>query len=580
MIPRYFIMVDQLPVTPNGKIDRNNLPEPVQEPCPGVEYEAPNTEIETRLAAIWQEVLEVEEIGINYNFIELGGHSLLLLSIISEIKAAFHVELQFQEVFDHPTIKELAKIIAGKEKKVLSSIEPADEKAWYAAAPDQVRLFALSQYEGVGTTYNMPIIRVIEGKIQLGRFEETTRRLIGRHKVLRTSFDVVDEKVVQRIHPEEEIDFNMEYLEYEAVPGRESELEPVIDAFLRPFDLKIPPLIRLKLVKLSGHRHLFILDKHHIISDGISEMIFMREFEQMYHGKELPGLHLQYKDYAEWYNRLIRSGGLEEQEKFWLKTLHGELPVLNLPLDYPRPPLQRFEGHVIHFCLGREITEGLYRLTKQTGTTPYMVLLAVFNLLLHKYTHQEDIIVGTIISGRTRPELENLMGLFAKTLILRNFSSPRQTFAAFLAEVKGKTLSAFENQMYPFDRLVEKLNLKKEPGRNPLFDVAFILHNYDTSVENSSSDDASLKLAPYDYDKKSTKFDLTLEAMEISDDIKCRLKYSTVLFRRSAIELMRDRLLIIFENILNQPGAKIRELDYQTPVEKEFKEMTAIEFNF
>ncbi len=578
MIPRYFIPLEKMPMTPNGKIDRQQLPEPGTVIAPESVYVAPTNEIEEKIAAIWKEVLAVEKVGIHDNFIELGGHSLLVISIISRIHQEFNVELQLGDVFENPTIKELSQLVMASAPSLYTAIKPAEEKEYYPATTDQKRMFILNRFEGISTTYNLPGVWKVEGNLDRHYFERVLQLLIDRHEMFRTSFKMIDDELVQVIR--KKVDFTLQYIEAEDRDIKsESALKKITGAFIQPFDLNTVPLLRVALVKLTAGEHLLLLDSHHIITDGVSENIYVRDFYRLYSGEELPGLKLRYKDYSEWQNRLGSTGQLKNQEEYWLKIFEGEIPVLDLPHDYPRPAVQSFAGDIVGFGLSKEVSGQINRLANETGTTLFMVLLAMFNVLLQKYTGREDIITGTIIAGRNNTELENTIGLFVKTLALRNYPTPGKSFDSFLEEIKRNTLQAFENQMYPFSRLVEKLKLTKNRSRNPLFDAAFVLQNTQTSLSGKNEGNIGLKLSPYGFENNTSLFDLYFQAFEANDRILCGFQYSTSLFKRETIQLMKERFLILIKNILNSKSEKIRDMDFSIPVEVEIRKTEEVEFD-
>ncbi len=588
MIPRYFIPLEKMPLTPNGKIDRFRLPEPEAVIVPGTGYEPPTNETEKKLATVWQEVFAVEKVGINDDFIELGGHSLLVISIISRIYQEFNVELQLRDVFANPTIKQLSQLIESSEnpgQPAFSSIPLAETKEYYIATPDQRRMFALDQFAGIGTTYNLTMTKELKGPLDRHRCETAFRKLIQRHESLRTSFRLIGDQLVQVIHDLDSIDFQIPYIVVEgSSQTRTRDIKKIVDQFIQPFDLSKAPLIRVSLVKTGKDKHLLLLDIHHIVSDGMSEIVLTNDFIRLYDGKELPGIKLRYRDYSQWLDRLDRLGKIEDQEEYWLNRFNGELPVLELPLDFPRPPQQQFAGDIVGFIIGKETNQQLNRLAKGTGTTLFMVLLAMYNVLLHKYTGQEDIIVGSIIAGRTHVELENVAGFFAKTLAMRNYPTGSQSFNLFLEQLKNSTLEAFENQSYPFDRLVKKLELTRDRSRNPLFDTAFLLLNMPTEItfpgEENPGENHQITSNLYAHEIPTTMFDLYFQAFATGGELICCFQYSTALFKRKTIELMKERFLTLMENILNNPAVKIRDLDYTTAIEKEMKQVEKVEFDF
>jgi amino acid adenylation domain-containing protein len=585
MIPRYSIFLEEMPLTPNGKIDRKRLPEPDAVRTSEAEYQPPTNEVEKKMAAIWQEVLAVEQVGINDNFINQGGHSLLVISIITRIHQEFNVELQLNDVFEHPTVKELSQLVMSSEKSVFSSIHPTETKEYYIATPGQKRLFALNQFENIGTTYNLPMVKQLNGPLDRHRFETAFLKLIQRHESLRTSFRIIGDQLVQIIHDHDIIDFQIPYINAEGSSRTGTgDIKKIIDQFIRPFDIGKAPLIRVNLIRQGKDKHLLLLDNHHIISDGVSEIILNNDFLRLYEGEELPGLKLGYRDYSEWLTHLSRRGTLNRQEDYWLNHFKDEIPILNMPLDFPRPALKSFSGGIVGFSVGKEMTQQLNQLAKETGTTLFMVLLAIYNVLLHRYTGQEDIIVGSIIAGRTHVDLKHIVGFFAKTLALRNYPTAHQPFDLFLEQLKKNTLEAFENQSYPFDLLVEKLNLPKDLSRNPLFDTTFLLLNIETEIQSPGDSNPGrnnrLNSTKYAHDITTTMFDLYFQVYETNNKLLCCFQYNTTLFRWKTIDLMKKRFLTLMESIIHNPKAKIRDLDYALPVEKEMSKVEQVQFDF
>lgn len=580
MIPRHFIHLEQMPRTPNGKIDKKSLPDPDKAAAAEAEYEPPGNETQEKLVAIWQEVLGVEKVGINDHFIDLGGHSLVVISIIAKIHQVFDVELQLRDVFDNPTIKQLSRLVLASEVSGFSSIHPTEKKKYYALTSDQKRIFVLNQFEGIGTTYNLPAVIQLEGDINRQRFEETFQKLIKRHEALRTSFEMNEDEPVQVIH--EKVDFQIHYIDAETgIPKTRMEIKKIVKDFIQPFvDLSKAPLLRVSLIKRSKDKHILLIDTHHIIVDGMSHAVLAGEFSRLYAGEELSALRLNYKDYSEWHNKLLPSGQLKKQEEYWLDRFKGEIPVLKLPCNYTRPAVQEFAGDILVFRLGEEMSRQLNQLVKETDATLFIVLLAIYNVLLHKYTLHEDIVVGSIIAGRNHVDLENIIGIFVNTLLLRNYPAADKTFAIFLEEVKDNTLKAFENQKYPFNQLVEKLVLKKDRSRNPLFDAAFILQNTRSMVTEKNPEGIGLKSTLFGYENKTAKFDLTFEAIEIENEIVCSFQYRTKLFKRETIELMKERFLALTASILDDREKRIQDLDYRVSIENEMNEIQEMEFDF
>jgi hypothetical protein len=330
-------------------------------------------------------------------------------------------------------------------------------------------------------------------------------------------------------------------------------------SFVRPFDLSQAPLLRVGLARTGDERHLLILDMHHIITDGVSMNLFIKEFMALYKGEQLPLPMYRYTDFCQWQTRGLNSGEFESEKEYWLDHLSGELPILNLRTDFPRPLVQSFAGERMTFHLEEECTRNLHILAEQTGTTLFMVFLAALNILLSRYTSQEseDIIIGTTTAGRDHIDVQNVMGLFIETLALRNKPVGDKRFITFLKEVKENTLNAFENEAYPFRELMEKLGVANDIGRNPLFNVMLIVQNIDmTRLEIEG-----LKFMPVDFRSTDSKVDFTVEVFEDETGIRFNLEYSTALFRKDTMERLALHFINILNEVVKRPGVVLSEFD-------------------
>ncbi|HAY3898245.1 TPA: amino acid adenylation domain-containing protein, partial [Escherichia coli] len=406
MVPAYFVQLEKMPLTPNGKLDRRALPE-LNLDATLTEYEAPRNEVEETLSKIWSEILGVEKIGINDNFFELGGHSLKATMLMSKIHKELSKEVPLKELFKSPTIKELGKYIEDSEENLYSRIKKVEEKEYYEASSAQKRMYMLQQFDKDSIAYNMPAVFELEGKVDKSKIEEIFRKLTQRHEALRTYFETLDGEIVQKL--QNNYVFELKHR------NENGNIEDIINKFVRPFDLDKAPLFRAELVE-NNKKDYLLIDMHHIISDGISMGILINEFTEIYSGKALEPLKLQYKDFAAWQNNFLKSEEMKKQEEYWINRFSDKIPALNMLTDYERPAMQSFEGDSVSFEVDEDITLKLRKLTKETGTTMHMVLLSAFNILLSKYSGQEDIVIGTPIAGRPHVDLQNIMGMFVNTL--------------------------------------------------------------------------------------------------------------------------------------------------------------------
>ncbi|WP_346868751.1 amino acid adenylation domain-containing protein [Clostridium sp. UBA5119] len=555
MIPTYLVELEKMPLTTNGKLDRRALPEPNLD-VTLTEYEAPRNEIEKILAKIWSEILGIEKISINDNFFEIGGHSLKATMLMSKIHKHLNKEVPLKELFKSPTIKDLSNYIENAEENLYSKIEKVEEKEYYEASSAQKRMYMLQQFDKNSVAYNMPAVFELEGKVDKSRIEETFRKLAQRHEALRTCFETLNGEIIQKL--QNIYVFKLEYR------NENRNIEDIISKFIRPFNLENAPLFRVELVENKDKTYLLI-DMHHIISDGLSIGILINEFAEIYGGKTLEPLKLQYKDFAVWQNSFLNSEEMKKQEEYWINRFSDEIPVLNIPTDYERPAMQSFEGDSVNFEVDEDTTLKLRRLTKETGTTMHMALLSAFNILLSKYSGQEDIIIGTPIAGRPHVDLQNIIGVFVNTLALRNNPEGNKKYVDFLKEVKENSLKAYENQSCQFEALVEKLDVRRDTSRNPLFSAMFNMVDTITSG-HIKLDDIILK--PYNSGSKISKFDLTLNALERDAKINFSIEYGSKLFKKETIERLSSHYIRVLESIVNNIEIKLSEIDLISKAER------------
>jgi len=582
MIPSYFIQVDKIPLTSNGKVDRRALPDPKslgrQE-----SYIAPRNEIEKSLVNIWSEVLHIDKknISITDNFFKLGGHSLKAALIIATIHKLLNVRMSIYDIFEMPTIMELAKYIGGVEEEEYSSIELAELKEYYIQTSSQKRLYFIDQLEKESILYNIQLMDIYCKGVNHENLELAFKALIRRHESLRTSFQTIEGNAVQRIHDSDSIesDFNIEFYETteegliyitdSATDKKGVPFMEVVEGFVRPFDLRQAPLLRAGLIKIWGNTQILMMDMHHIISDGISLEVLLTDLWALYDERDISQLKIQYKDFSEWLTNDKQKSIIKQQEKYWLQEFSGEIPVLNLPTDFPRPAKMNFDGDSIYFEIGKEDTKKLNSIAQKQNATLYMVILTIYNILLAKLSGQEEIIVGTVSAGRSHADLHDLIGMFVETLAIRNHPTGAKTFKEFLGEVKKKTLAAFTNQSYPFEQLVSKVSARQDKSRNPLFDVVFSYEN-----EAERSDDYLLdvlmldKSNPYNFKIKKAKFDMTLIGAETGEEIQFTIEYNTQLFKAETIERFVVYIKKIVASVCNSIEQSICDIDIMPDLER------------
>lgn len=574
MLPSYFVRLDEIPLTPNGKVNRKKLPA-VEAVHTGERGRAPRDEVEKKLAAIWEGVLNIENdtVTIDDNFFQLGGHSLKATILVSSIHKTFHVKFPLSMVFGSPTIEAFARYIKEARKNSHEEIQPVEKKDHYPQSSAQKRLFFLDHVENIGTGYNMPTVLNVGGKIDKQRFQRAVQGVIRHHEALRTSFHLIRNQPVQRVR--DSVDFKVEYLDIPRVGGPAE--ADIIKAFIRPFDLSEAPLLRVEFVTLSEEKHLLLYDMHHIIGDGTSSGLLADDFVRVYAGEEPRPLRIQYKDFSCWQNRLFQTGAIDAQKEYW-QNRFSNIPKLNLPTDYPRPPVFIFEGERFAFSLDREESSRIKSLGAADGSTLYMNLSAAFYVLLYKYTGLEDIVVGGVIAGRRHADLQNIIGMFVNTLAMRNSPRGDKPFSVFLKEVKENCLQAFENQDVQFEELVDGLDLERDPSRNPLFDVCFAMQNFDRGEIGLEEMERSegVVFSPYTFESKVSQFDMTIDAFERGEEIHFSLEYCTRLFKGETIRRLARHYVNIIRRIAAEPGIRTADIDLMT---EEEKKQVLYEFN-
>ncbi|WP_164744542.1 non-ribosomal peptide synthetase, partial [Paenibacillus xylaniclasticus] len=558
MIPISLTVLEKLPLTPSGKLDHRALPKPEAHAGGGTSFVAPRDETEIKLAKIWEQVLGRTEIGIKDNFFELGGHSLWAARLTGAIYQELNVKLPIRDIFQAPTIEQMAAAVKNAKRRDYVSIPIADKREYYPVSSAQKRIYLLRQLTGGELGYNMPGVLEIHGPVEPHKVEEAFHQLILRHESLRTSFTIKDGEVVQQIH--EYVEFSLEQYE-----GNEESVETIIQQFIRPFDLSSAPLLRAGLMKLDDQRHLLLFDTHHIIADGVSMSMLSREFIQYYQGDQLPPLSVQYKDFAIWQLEQAKDKEMIQHMAYWTNVFSDDIPVLELPTDRARTAMRSFEGDIVPVRIEASLLSELQALAQESGATLFMVLLAVYNVLLSKYSGQHDVVVGTPVSGREHPDVEQVMGMFVNTLPLRNYPKDELTFRDFLRAVRQSSLEAFDHSAYPFEQLVEQVQTQRELSRNPLFDVMLVLQNMD-SIQLESNE---LTFSTYPMQYKIAKFDLTLTLTEEEDGLNGVLEYATALFHRDTAMRIAAHYAQLLGEAVRKPDSPLSELNMLLSYEKE-----------
>ncbi|MEM7110379.1 MAG: amino acid adenylation domain-containing protein, partial [Bacteroidota bacterium] len=485
MVPSFLVPINEIPLTPNGKTNRKALIANKLKITGNLEYVAPGTETEKQLTVIWQEVLGVEQVGIHDNFFELGGHSLNVTRLMNRIHSQLLVETNIKELFLHPVLADQATLIEKHSLSKYQSIPQAPAQASYPLSNAQRRLWVLSQFEEGNKAYNVPLVYHVQGVLDLNALTEAFKDMMKRHEILRTVFRAdAEEEVRQWVLEMEALEFSIAFedLSKEQVSPL-SLKEMLVRTVSAPFNLEKSPLLRVNLFKLSQDRYVFVCVMHHIISDEWSMDIFIKELFTIYQGRIsgeetlLPALPIQYKDYSLWQQDQLESGILEASRAYWLSRFKGEVPVLSLPTDRVRPRVKTYRGGLVVGKIPMEVLSSLESLLQKQGATLFMGVTALVKVLLYRYSGQEDLIVGSPVTGRDHQDLSGQIGFYLNTLALRTHIDANKGFISLLKQLKETTLAAYEHQRYPFDKLVDELDLKRDRSRSALFDVMVILAN-------------------------------------------------------------------------------------------------------
>ena len=520
MIPSAFVPLDVFPLTANGKLDRQALPVPDGEMLSSREYEAPQGEIEEAVASLWQELLNVPKVGRHDNFFELGGHSLLAVQLISRIRMILDVELSLQNLFSYPNLAGLTEVIVNSNTTVLESIELADRNQPLPLSLAQQRLWFLDQLDkNASVAYHMPFALKFQGQLSVEALQAAFDRLLMRHESLRTYFKATNGTPYQQFSPTD-TSFALWLENLSLLTNKEQNVKIALimkQEVASSFDLSTGPLIRGQLLRLSEDEHILLITQHHIISDGWSFNIMVREVVTLYtsfsrnEADPLPSLAIQYADYAQWQRNWLQGDALERQFSYWQEKLLGIPTLLTLPLDKPRPTEQSHAGSSIDIVIPPDLTNKLRAFSQRHNATLFMTLLTAWSVLLSRLSGQNDVVIGTPVANRQRKEVEELIGFFVNTLALRVNLDEQANVSVLLAQVKETILSAFAHQDLPFEQVVEVAQVERSMSHSPLTQVTFTWNNLERGEsENQSLELPGLKLTPVESVLETTQVDLQL----------------------------------------------------------------------
>ncbi|MFY0567371.1 amino acid adenylation domain-containing protein [Archangium lansingense] len=568
MVPPAFVVLEALPRNANGKVDRKALPAPAAERSSLRPYVAPRTPTEELLAGLWRQVLGVESVGALDHFLELGGHSLLATQVVSRLRSTLRLELPLNAFFETPTLEALARRVdaardSGSALSVIPPLLPVPRTERLPLSFAQQRLWVLDRFEPGSTAYTILAALRLQGPLNTRALVRAVQALMRHHEGLRTTFIEDDQGPTQSILPDVEPALGL--VDLRGLPESEREREALTlaaEEAERPFDLTRAPLLRALLVRLAEQHHLLVVTMHHIISDGWSSGILIRELSSLYEAystgepPRLAPLSVQYADYAVWQRQWLKGDVLDSQLAYWRKQLAGTPTALELPTDKPRPPVPSFRGGRVPVRLGRELSASLQALCQREGVTLFMALLAGFQTLLSASSGQLDVSVGSPIAGRAQPELEGLIGCFVNTLVLRTRLQGDPSFRELLGRVREVTLGAYAHQDVPFERVVEELLPTRDSSRSPLFQVLFVLEN----APGSQPMGPGLSMRFVDVKRHSAKFDLTLALWEENQEITGVLEYSSDLFESFTAARMAEHLRVLLQWAVAHPEEPMSRL--------------------
>ncbi|QSQ16101.1 non-ribosomal peptide synthase/polyketide synthase [Myxococcus landrumensis] len=574
MVPAALVSLPSFPLSPNGKLDRKALPPPdfaAASSSSDADFVEPSSPAQVRLASIFSDVLGLQRVSVHSDFFELGGHSLLATQVVSRIRSAFNVELPLGELFSSPTVALLSERLESLASSRVPALVPVDRTQALPLSFAQQRLWFLDQLQPGNSTYNIPWVLKLSGSLNSDALLQSLRALTQRHEVLRTHFSVLDGRPVQIIQDHARLDMPLVDLSALSEQERSTETQRLIrEEALHSFDLSRGPLVHTTLVRLGHDEHLLLATVHHIVSDGWSIAVIVRElaaFYRQYCGGEsaqLPSLPIQYADFSVWQRQWLAGDVLDQEIAWWRQHLEGASPSLELLTDRPRPAVQAYRGALLTFSLSREVTQAVKALAQREGATPFMVLLASFQLLLSRYSGQDDISVGSPIANRNRSETEGLIGFFVNTLVLRARLQGVRSFRELLAQVRLSTLAAYDHQDVPFEKLVEELLPQRDLSRSPLFQVTLTLQN----APEGELSLPGLTLSGLPSSIETSKYDFSL-VLEEGDQLSGTLNYNTDLFDAASMQRLLAHFSGLLESVVAQPELLISSLSLLTPSEKQ-----------
>ncbi len=569
MMPAFWITLDALPLTSNGKVDRKALPEPVIAVQEKTNYQAPATKTEQVLAAIWMRLLKLDKVDIKDNFFEIGGHSLLAIRVVSAVRKELQLKPDIEDVFNHPTLEAFAAFL--DQNQSTGSLPPLTAAARPAKIPlsfAQERLWFIDQFAG-SIQYHMPSVLRLKNKLDRVTLENALRDLVRRHEILRTIYLSEDGKPYQKIISAEE--WSMAFSNDPAFGDAAYRNAFIAKEVNRPFDLSSDYMLRAHLIQCAEDDHILILGLHHIASDGWSTAILVHDLMEFYSARqagrkpELVELPIQYADYAIWQRKNLSETQLESQLNWWEERLKG-VETLNLPCDYPRPAIQSTRGASLSFHIEKELTEQLNNLSRQSGSTLFMTLITAFKVMMQRYSGQTDICIGAPLANRNHKEVEPLVGCFLNALILRSDLSGNPAFTTLLEQVKSTTLSAFKHQQVPFEQIVDRVENTRSLSRSPIFQVLFSLRN---TPEVPDLELGTISLSSESSGQQISQLDLAFYVTESPKGLRIVILYCSDLFSEDTALRMAAHYKMLLQSVVSNPEANIHQLQMLPEAEKQ-----------
>ncbi len=569
MVPAHLIFLERMPLNPNGKLDRQALPKP-DVSVEQQDWRVPVTPLQQQVAAIWAAILGVERVGLNQHFFELGGHSLLAMQVVSRIRQTLSLEVPLKAVFEHPRLEAFVAAMQAQESPspTAPALLPAGRVQPLPLSYAQERQWFLWQLEPHSAAYHIPSALRLKGQLDLAALQRSFDSLLARHESLRTHIRQDHDGAVQVIEPPMSLPITQ-------ADADEAQLNARVQALIaQPFDLQQGPLLRVTLLRLAADEHVLVLVQHHIVSDGWSMQLVVEELVQLYAGYsqgqdvQLPALPIQYADYAVWQRSWMDAGEKQRQLAYWRELLGGEQSVLELPFDHQRPAVQSHRGARLAFELTPELTQGLKALAQQQGVTLFMLLLASFQTLLHRYSGQEEIRVGVPIANRNRSETERLIGFFVNTQVLKADVHGQMSVEQLLQHVRQRALQAQAHQDLPFEQLVEALQPERSLSHNPLFQVMFN-HQTDVGQAQVQHQLPGLRVEGLDWDSKTAHFDLDLDIQESTEGIWATLGYAQDLFEASTVQRMARHWQNLLQGMVANPRQQLSQLSLLDATEQQ-----------